>query len=228
MCAAFAYRAFGFAGELIVKPEWRGHGYGRRLLEHALDHLRAAGIRQVFLDGVPAAVPLYERMGFRRVCRSLRFAGYLLATPCPRSRAMGLADLPAVADMDRTAFGANRRYFLKRRLALYPELCFVLPGPAGLDGFIMGRRGEGTVAAGPWIVHRDALDAGELLRSLAPALDGAQLAVGCLESNRSAVDLLRALGLRERTDAPWRMVLGSPELPGNPDMVFAIGSAAKG
>src|SRR5512136_2214277 len=77
ICVATGYGPCGFIGELIVSQEWRGRGIGRQLLESAVENLRSRGAASIFLDGVPAAVPLYERAGFRRVCRSMRLTGTL-------------------------------------------------------------------------------------------------------------------------------------------------------
>ena len=70
---AGVYGASGFVGELIVVKEKRGRGIGRQLLQHAIAYLHSRGVQNVLLDAPPAAVPLCERLGFRPVCRSLRF-----------------------------------------------------------------------------------------------------------------------------------------------------------
>ena len=47
----------------------RGHGFGRRLLEHALSRARELGFSRVVLETASVlreAVALYERYGFRR------------------------------------------------------------------------------------------------------------------------------------------------------------------
>ena len=79
MCVATPYGESGFVGELIVAPSARQRGVGRALLDHAINYLQGRGLASILLDGVPAAVPLYERAGFRRVCRSMRFGGRLSA-----------------------------------------------------------------------------------------------------------------------------------------------------
>jgi ribosomal protein S18 acetylase RimI-like enzyme len=228
MCIAIRYTGFGFLGELIVVEDMRGQGLGRQVLESAISHLQAYGARTVFLDGVLAALPLYERAGFRRVCRSLRFIGQLRGQPHPGVRSMQAGDMPAVAAMDRTAFGADRRFFLERRLALYPELCWVLEEGEDVGGFIMGRRGLEGIGAGPWIVRPGLLRPERLLQSFALAAPGVDLVVGTLDNNPEAVGALRDLGLEEYAGSPWRMALGPDGPFGAPDQVYAVGSAAKG
>ena len=58
---------------MYLRPEQRGRGLGRRLLETALEHARAAGVSVVSLDTserMEAARSLYEAYGFRRVSGS--------------------------------------------------------------------------------------------------------------------------------------------------------------
>lgn len=227
ICAATAYGESGFVGELIVVPEMRGRGVGRRLLEHAIEYLVTRGAQNILLDGDPPAVPLYERVGFRKVCRSLRFYGSLRGSARPRVRAMRAADLDAVSAMDRQAFGADRRFFLERSLSLHPELGQVMEQDGEIAGFIMGRRGNDVISAGPWIVQPGVERPGDLLESLAAEASSVKLRVGVLETNSEAAALLRHW-LVEHPDPPWRMVLGPSGHLGSSNQAYAIGSAAKG
>jgi ribosomal protein S18 acetylase RimI-like enzyme len=228
ICIATPYGESGFIGELIIIPDMRGLGTGRRLLEHAIEYLRSRGARNISLDGDPPAVPLYERVGFRKVCRSLRFIGNVQGRSHPHVRAMREIDLEAVSAMDRQAFGADRRFFLERSLSLYPELGKVIECDGQLTGFIMGRRGNNVVSAGPWIVQPGLERPGDLLEGLATQLGDAKLRVGLLETNSEAAATLRRLGLTEHPDPPWRMVLGPLGHLGLSNQAYAIGSAAKG
>ena len=58
---------------MYLRPDQRGRGLGRRLLETALEHARADGISVISLDTserMEAARSLYEAYGFRRVAGS--------------------------------------------------------------------------------------------------------------------------------------------------------------
>jgi ribosomal protein S18 acetylase RimI-like enzyme len=227
-CIAVPYRGFGFVGELIVIPEARLGGIGRALLETACRSLQDRRIRSIFLDGVLNAVPLYERLGFRKVCRSWRFAGNLPASSSPQVRPMLPADLPAVSTLDRQAFGADRRFFLERRLSLYPRLCLVLEGQGQIDGFILARQGRSCISVGPLVLSPAAANPESLLEALAFETGGAELHIGVLDANPSAVAMLEAFGLERNPASPWRMLQGEALLPGDPSLALAIGSPAKG
>jgi ribosomal protein S18 acetylase RimI-like enzyme len=152
---ATSYGQCGFIGELIVKPEARGKGIGAALLNHAAAYLQQRGARTIYLDGVVKAVTLYKRNGFRKICRSLRFSGQIRGKTHPQVRPMQEQDLLVVHQLDHKHFGADRSFFLNRRWSLFPELSKVLVEEGHLAGYILGRRGEDWLAAGPWVVEED-------------------------------------------------------------------------
>jgi len=228
ICVATCYGTAGFIGELIVVPEMRHRGIGRQLMEHATDYLQRRGAQGIYLDGVVAAVPLYERLGFRKICRSLRFSGTLPGRTHSTIRPMHHDDLDAVGQLDRTAFGADRRFFLEQRARQHPELCKVLVQDGDIHGFVLGRCSEGLVSAGPWVVKTDADHPERLLESLASEAGDRTLSLGVLETNKPAAAIIRSLGFSERADPPWRMVHGAAGQLGAGPMCYAIGSPAKG
>jgi GNAT superfamily N-acetyltransferase len=63
---------FGFLGFYIVKPDYRGQGYGIQLWNEALKHLPSQNIG---LDGVVAQQENYKKSGFHLAYRHIRYAG---------------------------------------------------------------------------------------------------------------------------------------------------------
>ncbi len=56
--------------KMAISPGLRGHGLGRRLLQYTIAHAKKNGARSLFLGSstkLPAAVHLYESVGFRHV-----------------------------------------------------------------------------------------------------------------------------------------------------------------
>ena len=228
ICVATGYGESGFIGELIVLKEERGHGVGCQLVEHSVRYLQGLGAQNVLLDGVPAAVSLYERVGFRKVCRSMRFTGKIQCKSHPHIQAKRAEHLSAVTHMDRRAFGADRSFFLKRRLSMYPEFCKVFTSDRQILGFIMGRYGHGLVSVGPWFVGQGIDHPEDLLRSLAKDEHPLDIRLGVLETNASAVATTHSLGLTAHQDPPWRMVLGRQGHLGTSSQLYAVGSPAMG
>ena len=228
ICIATGYGKSGFIGELIVRPEARGRGVGAKLLNHGVRMLEDRGIETVYLDGVVKAVELYERNGFRKLCHSWRFSGNLVGVPSSRVRPMGVRDLEQVFKLDKMSFGADRSFFIKRRMEIFPELSWVLMDGEKVAGFILGRAGEGWVSAGPWVMGENVENPVELLHSFALQAGERPISIGILDANLLACDLVRSLGFTARDDSPWRMAFGNSDDLGASPGCFAVGSAAKG
>ena len=73
--------SFGFIGFYIVKPAYRGKGYGIRIWNAALKHLEG---RNIGLDGVVAQQEDYKRSGFQLAYRNLRYQG-IIESDLPRN-----------------------------------------------------------------------------------------------------------------------------------------------
>jgi ribosomal protein S18 acetylase RimI-like enzyme len=228
ICVATGYGEYGFLGELIVIPERRNRGLGRNLLQHAIDYLSSKGCSTQFLDADLPAVPLYERLGFRPVCQSLRYLGRIDGRQSHPARAMTPNDLENVAALDWRSFGANRSYFLEYRLERFPQLCRVMERERKISGFIMGWPGRGVVTAGPWVVRQDEIQPLALLYDLAQTCGDTPVRLGVLECNQRAMTLLDAVpGLETQTPCV-RMARGPRDDLGTAPECLAVGSPAAG
>jgi len=228
ICIATFYGTSGFIGELIVHPEKRGRGVGAALLNHAMLYLKARGAETIYLDGVVKAVQLYERNRFHKVCRSWRYSGHLAGKPGSHVRRKAESDLEQVIALDRFSFGADRGFFLRRRLIQFPELSYVLQEGDRVSGYISGRSGKDWVSAGPWVVEGTVESPVELLQAFALEAGDRPISIGILGANQLACDLVGSLGFTPRADSPCRMASGRSDDLGASPKFFAVGSAAKG
>lgn len=106
---------FGFVGFYIVKPEFRGQGYGYKLWQAAMQRLQG---RNVGLDGVVEQQPNYRKSGFQLAYRNIRQQG-LTGGSIPYDS--GLVELQNlnfsdIEAYDRVFFPAQRHNFLKKWL----------------------------------------------------------------------------------------------------------------
>lgn len=228
VCVATVYGRAGFLGEMIVSRAFRGLNLGPPLFDRALSYPRSRGCRSVSLDAVPKAAAFYETRGFRTVSLSRRFRGRMAPGRGAGLWPMGYGDLPKVLAIDLRAFGADRSFFLRRRLDQYPDLAWIRLEEGRIVGYIFGRRREGFCWAGPcW-----SADAGRhavcLLRGFAIGAGNADIQVGVLDINTWAVALMRQLGFEEKREPSRRMVLGEGDPVGLEPDLLAIGTAGKG
>ena len=228
ICIATSYGEYGFVGELIVREAYRGRSIGPRLLDHAIAYLRKKKVRHIYLDGVVAAVPYYQSIGFRKICPSLRFVGKPDSCYHSNVRPMQQNDLNSVYKLDNKYFDADRSFFLKHRFSLFPKYCQVYEKDGSILGFIMAIAGKDVVSVGPMIVHESVQRPLDLLENLALETGETCLRIGVLEKNNRAVQVMVSVKSMKKFAPSWRMVLGTSEKLGASEQCFAIGSAAKG
>lgn len=132
--SAIAYDdTYGFVGFYIVKPEYRGQGYGLRIWQHAMAYL---GERNAGLDGVPAQVGNYERSGFKRAYSHVRYGGPSTASTPPEGiERLTIADITRVEAYDRAMYPTARRPFLEGWLRLPGSHAFAAVRDGKLEGY---------------------------------------------------------------------------------------------
>jgi len=227
MVSAVSYGMLGFIGSLIVVRDCRNKGHGTSFMKHAIGHLRGLGVKTLMLDAVEAAIPVYRKLGFSTVCRSLRMKGVVEARRTDNVRPMTRRDLSTVLVIDRAHFGADRSHFLKRTWALFPEFCKTLCIGKTVQGYVMGSPRNDFIRVAPWIVNEGVHRGEDLLGELAAQSGGKALRMGVLERDSTTVELLNTLGFEE-VSSSYRMVQGDPAVAGLSQGIHAIGSPAKG
>ena len=227
MICTTTYNGFGFVSNLIVLRENRNKGVGAILMKHALEHLDRRGVRSHLLDGVLRAVSLYERFGFERKYKSLRFEGRVEPRIFDDIRTMTEADVNEIDRFDARFFGASRRGFLESRLKHFPSLCKVLELDGNLAGYIMGSEKHGFVRIGPWVMRTNLESAEALLQNVSAECEEMPLQIGVLENNARALQILQKHGFNQKSFS-WRMVRGVKGRWTFSDHLYAIHSAARG
>lgn len=72
---AVPHEQSGWIGNLIVPPESRGRGYGRKLFVAAVKHLEKRGVGNLWLTASEQGRPLYEQYGFVKIDEIERWRG---------------------------------------------------------------------------------------------------------------------------------------------------------
>jgi GNAT superfamily N-acetyltransferase len=113
-------------GMMLVAARYGRRGLGRALMEHVIAE---AGKATVTLFATDMGRPLYEKLGFLPIRRSVSFVGQFRpgsdgasapagscapAGSAGYARAAAEADLPAILAVDHAAFAADRSHVLRR------------------------------------------------------------------------------------------------------------------
>jgi GNAT superfamily N-acetyltransferase len=215
--------SFGFVGQYIAKPEFRGRGFGLRLWTAGLARLAGCNVG---LDGVLEQVKNYERSGFRFSHHHIRYGG------APAGElALGITPLDAfsfadVLAYDRACFPAPREAFLKSWPAQPESVSLGLLREGKLAGFAVARKAVDGFKIGPLFAD-DATAAESLLLGLAKETGG-PVVIDVPESSAhpSAEELVRRLGLTEVFRCARMYTKGRPAIAF--DKVFGVTSLELG
>jgi GNAT superfamily N-acetyltransferase len=207
---------FGFLGFYIVRPPWRGRGFGLKLWRAAMERL---GARNVGLDGVLAQQENYKRSGFRLAWRNIRQGGVGGGAAPDGLTELSSVAFDAIARYDETVFRAPRASFLA---------CWIRhPGSAALgvvkDGNLAGygviracRRGS---KIGPLFAD-DPETADRLFRGLASRAAGEPIFLDTPETNPGAIELAGRYGMARVFETARMYTREPPDI--RPDRCFGV------
>ena len=198
--SAVAYDdSYGFIGFYIVKPEFRGQGYGLRLWNHGIARL---GNRTIGLDGVVDQQDNYRKSGFEIATRNVRYVGTPPrdAMPLPPSSVLRLIEatalpLPVLAAFDQAYHPAPRATFLSRWVRQRETVALAaLSADGSLRGYGAIRPAADTWRIGPLFAQTTDV-ARSLFGALAAETGGRPLCFDAPEANPAAAALARAFAL---------------------------------
>jgi len=207
--------AFGFMGFFIVRPEYRGKGYGNGLWHARRDRLLArlhAGA-SIGMDGVFDMQHYYSKGGFVFSHRDLRFRvevpGRPAGSPDDHTGIVALSDAPfdELLDYDRTCFPASRSTFLKAWISQPDALALGFRRDGKLRGYGLVRRCLDGCKIGP--LFADDVEVAETLYThLSGFAAGGALFLDAPENNPAAMAFARKHGMTEVFGCA-RMYLGA-------------------
>jgi len=196
-------------GMVLTKPEYRGRGFARTLVTHALESADSQRIRTVKLDATEQGEPLYESLGFKAEGLVERWS-----RPGTSNLRLGAGEFCFDQQLasDLNAFGADRSAMLKK-LAKHSHMY------ATTGTYLFARAGRVTAYLGPCVAS-DPASAQGLITSTLQAHSSVAWSWDLLPHNRNAVALASELGFT-RQRVLTRMRRGKP-LRSRDDMVYAI------
>ena len=205
----FSYgQQLAWVGMVLTKPEYRGRGFARTLVTHALESADFMGIKTVKLDATDQGQRLYESLGFQAeglVERWSRAGISNCRVPGGNFRSDQLGS-------DFAAFGTDRSTMLET-LATRSHVYI------GTNAYLFVRSGRTTAYLGP-CVGNDPASTQALIASTLKALSSVALSWDLFPHNRDAAALASELGF-SRQRVLTRMSRGKT-LRGRDEMVYAI------
>jgi ribosomal protein S18 acetylase RimI-like enzyme len=184
---------FGFIGLYIIRPEYRGRGYGLTLWNAAMQRLVG---HTIGLDGVVAQQDNYRRSGFRLAYRNIRYQGVAVATAVD-SRIVPARDVPflAIRELDRRIFPEHRDDFLRHWLTQPTVGALVAQDEGRPVGFTVVRSGRAGWRIGPLMAPSRAVAATLLDAASAHVPVGEPIMIDVPQVNTEAIALVRDRGL---------------------------------
>ncbi|MDM8351173.1 GNAT family N-acetyltransferase [Pseudomonas sp. sp1636] len=204
--------SFGFLGCYIVKPGYRGQGYGMQIWNAGLAYL---GSRTIGLDGVVAQQGNYMKSGFTLANANVRYQGSAGGDFPADPHIVPLSTLPfaELADYDRQLFPESRSAFLRCWIAQPDSTAFGILRAGKLAGYGVLRKCRAGYKIGPLFAANAELAERLFLALKARAPDGAAIFLDTPATNAAALEMARRHGMTVSFETA-RMYLGAhPELP---------------
>jgi len=203
---------FGFIGFYIVKPTYRGQGYGLRIWNAAMQRL--AG-RTVGLDGVVAQQDNYRKSGFALAWNNARYEGVGGGARSADDAIVPLATVPfeALDAYDQAFFPDDRRAFLRAWIGQPGAAALGLVQDGRLAGYGVLRPCRSGFKIGPLFADDPQLAERLFVALKALAPQGAPLFVDIPVPHGAALELVQRHDMTQGFETA-RMYTGvAPEVP---------------
>lgn len=208
---------FAFCGFYIVKPEYRGQGYGMQITQARLDYI---GDRCTGIDGVEEMVDKYKNIGYQTTYKNAR---YILKDAQRFTLDKNIVPLAEVSvdqlnSYDRCYFPAPRKEFLQQWITQPDAIALAYVVNGELTGYSVARKCREGFKIGPLfaetITIADALLQAMFTKTQTPTF------LDIPKINQHAVQLVEKYNMQEvfRTERMYRN--GKPEI--NMSNVYGI------
>ena len=211
---------FGFIGFYIVKPEFRGKGFGLRLWQAGMAQL--AG-RTIGLDGVVTQQDNYLKSGFKLAYRNIRYQALFSHFPIdnPSIAALNAVPFNMLTAYDSTCFFTPRPDFLRRWIDPSASRAVGYMTNGALQGYGVIRQCGTGYKIGPLFADSPSI-ANQLLIALASYATGQTVFLDVPEPNAAAAALVNQHSMLPVFHTA-RMYTGDAP-PINLDKVFGVTS----
>lgn len=205
---------FGFIGFYIVKPEYRGKGYGLKIWNAGTKYLKG---RNIGLDGVIARQENYKKSGFKFAYRNIRYEGVIGGISPGNFEIKKLSAFPfeMVDSYDREFFPANRTIFINSWIRQPASNALGILQNGKLAGYGVIRKCRTGYKIGPLLANNPELAESLFLALNANITGSAPIYLDTPEVNQYAVALAEHYNMKPMFETA-RMYTGvKPDIPLN-------------
>lgn len=204
--------SFGFIGFYIVKPEYRGQGYGIQLWNTALATLSG---RNIGLDGVLAQQQTYQRNGFQFAYRNIRYEGVSGSKSMNHPGVVNLSTIPfeAIAAYDRSFFPGDRVQFLRGWINQPDSTALGIVQNNMLIGYGVIRHCQRGYKIGPLFADQPTLAEALFISLQSTVAAGTPIYLDVPEINTVAVNLAEKYQMKRGFETARMYTQALPELP---------------
>lgn len=205
-------RSFGFLGFYIVKPEYRGKGYGIQIWNAGLEYLKE---RNIGLDGVVEQQENYKKSGFKYAYRNIRYQGVGGGRFQKDKGVIELSELPftEINDYDKLFFPDERSQFLKCWLNQPESINLGICVAGKLAGYSVLRVCRTGYKIGPLFADTAELAETLFLTLQAHAQEGAPVYFDAPALNSKAVDLAERCDMKVVFETARMYTKQQPKIP---------------
>ncbi len=235
-CVSFG--SVGWFGNFVVKPEYRGQGAGRLLLEYAINYLKSKGVETIGLYGYPYLEKYYSKFGFKTdnaVLTVMYNSNVQLGTVMYNSNVQlgsldtfefaAQPDFSVLARFDCDFFGADRSYLLRSILRDRSSLCYASFVDGEMVGYVLSKNCGSISEVGPLVCRSDLPDVAlELLKAMLQRLVNRQVFLYLPQNQRGFETFLLSVGFRKNFSLS-RMFLGESKIQNG---IYLIESLERG
>jgi Acetyltransferase (GNAT) domain/Acetyltransferase (GNAT) family len=204
--------SFGFLGFYIVRPEFRGKGFGLEIWRCGMEYL---GDRNVGLDGVPEQQDNYQKSGFALAYRNIRYQGQSSSSGGEEGPGVVPLDgghLKQAQQLDRSVFPAPREAFLRRWLTLPESHALGVEAAGMLTGYGVIRKCRDGYKIGPLVADSEST-AEKLMFALASRVVlGTSVSIDAPEANPRATRLVERFAMQPVFETARMYTKGAPAL----------------
>jgi ribosomal protein S18 acetylase RimI-like enzyme len=204
------YGKSGWIGNLLVEPQARSRGIGRRLMEQTVATLLKHGVETVWLTASEQGAGLYQRLGFKTIDTIFRWTGKgTVARPVEPAA----PDFESMRVVDQVGWG-------DRRDSLLEVTCSRGRIYSGTDGYLCCQPWQNGMQIGPW----GCLSPPQAEQLFDQALSGAgkRVFLDVPAGNPMAIALLIEKGFEVKGSNALMYLGADPQY--RPEKVFALAS----